>query len=423
MQRLSPLLAILTLGILAAVPRLSGQAPGGWGDELEPPALESASDPPLRAVVWPAPPLPSPPAHVKGIYLNAWAFGDKRFNRLVELVEATELNAMVIDVKDDTGYLTYASKVPTAIAIGANSKRRARDTRERLRLLHRKGIYPIARIVVAKDPLLAEKKSQWSVRHRQGGLWRDRLKFAWVDAYSDSVWMYAGQLGEEAIRMGFSEVQFDYVRFPDEPRSRLQHAVFPSKRPGETTRDGVVRNLALLKAYMERAGAPFTIDVFGMTASATVDLGIGQVWEDLVHVADVVLPMVYPSHYYHRFYGIRRPNSEPYRVVKHALGDAIERTKEAGGTAAIRPYLQAFTLGKPRYTPFHIREQIRAAEELGLRSWILWNARAVYHRDYFLPKRTAPDRVVETDRAADSPAPDAPAAVIEGMDTAPATTP
>ena len=380
---------VLMLTALLLAPSLEAQAAGSWGDEL--PALDArASDAGRQDEAfsdWPAPPLGNPPEVVKGIYVNAWAFGDKRFFELVRLAEATEINALVIDIKDDTGYLTYTSRVPTAIAIGANQRRRARDTRERLRILHQKGIYPIARIVVAKDPLLAAKKRGWSVGHRDGGLWRDRLNFAWVDAFNDSVWVYAGQLAEEAIRLGFSEVQFDYVRFPDEPKSRLASAVFPARRPEETTRDGVARNLRILKQHMKRAGAPFTIAVFGMTASATADVGVGQVWEDLVTIADVVLPMVYPSHYYNTFYGIKRPNSEPYRVVRFALKDAVERTKEVNGTAEVRPYLQAFTLGKPRYTPFYIREQIRAAEELGLTSWILWNPRAVYHRNYFLPKR------------------------------------
>ncbi len=392
---------LLILAALCLAPSLYAQNASVWGDELPAPhARLPDADRQLGAPIdWPAPPLGGPPDHVKGIYLNAWAFGDKRFYQLVRLAQETEINAFVIDIKDDTGYLTYRSAVATAIAIGANRRLRARDTEARLRFLHERGIYPIARIVVAKDPLLAAQKPAWSVAHRDGGLWRDRLKFAWVDAFNDSVWVYAGQLAEEAIRLGFSEVQFDYVRFPDEPKSRLASAVFAARRPNETTRDGVVRNLRLLKQYMARAGAPFTIDVFGMTASATVDLGVGQVWEDLVTTADVVLPMVYPSHYYHSFYGIKRPNSEPYRVVRFALQDAVKRTVAANGTAEIRPYLQAFTLGKPRYTPFHVREQIRAAEEVGLKSWVLWNPRAVYHRDFFLPKRTPR---VATEPVADS---------------------
>jgi len=132
-----------------------------------------------------------------------------------------------------------------------------------------------------------------------------------------------------------------------------------------------------------------TFDIFGLTASATDDLGIGQVWEDFIAVADVVLPMVYPSHYYRGAYGFARPNAEPYRVVRMALREALDRSRPRGSSAEIRPYLQAFTLGRrlPRYTAFEIREQIRAAEELGITSWVLWNPRSVYQRDSLRPKR------------------------------------
>ncbi|MEE8476850.1 MAG: putative glycoside hydrolase [Gemmatimonadales bacterium] len=362
------------------------QASADWGDELAPQEGTAAVDSgPTGDLAWPAPPLLSPPAAVRAVYLNAWVFGGQRFYNLVALADTTEVNAFVIDIKDDTGYMTYRSSVPTAIEIGANKQRRARDTRERLRLLHAKGIYPIARIVVAKDPLLAQEKMEWSVRHLDGGLWRDRLDFAWVDAYNDSVWIYAADLAEEAISMGFSEIQFDYVRFPDEPKKMMESAVFNARREGETTRNGVARNLRLLRDRMHALEVPLTIDVFGMTASTKVDLGIGQVWEDLVTTADVVLPMVYPSHYYHSFYGIKHPNSEPYRVVKHALADALEKNAELGVDTEIRPFLQAFTLRKPRYTPWYIREQIRAAEDLGINSWVLWNARGVYDPRIFRP--------------------------------------
>ena len=359
-----------------------------WGDELpEPiritrPVPDSVQAPiPSR----PVPPLRTPPTEIRAIYLNAWTFGSKRFYDLVRLADTTEINAFVIDVKDDTGYLTYHSDVPTAIAIGANGERRARDTRERLDLLHRKGIYPIARIVVAKDPLLAARKPEWSVQSTAGGLWRDRLNFAWVDAFNDSIWVYAADLGAEAVQMGFAELQFDYVRFPDEPRSRMASAIFPGRREGEITRDGVRRNLRLLRDRVKPLGVPFTLDVFGMTTSATADLGIGQVWEDLSQTADVLLPMVYPSHYYNTFHGIDRPNSEPYRVVRLALEDGLARQTDSA-RARIRPYLQAFTLGKPRYTPWHVREQIRAASDVGIHSWVLWNAAGRYDPAIFRSK-------------------------------------
>ncbi|MEP6572087.1 MAG: putative glycoside hydrolase [Gemmatimonadota bacterium] len=369
---------------------LAAQSRDRWGELPYPAATQEpaiATGPRHQDVPdWPAPPLTTPPHSVRAIYLNAWVFGGSRFYDLLRLADSTEINSFVIDVKDDTGYLTYPSQVPTAIAIGANQQIRARDTRARLRTLIAHGIHPIARIVVAKDPLLASKKVAWSVQDTRGGLWHDRLNFAWVDAFNDSVWVYAAQLGEEAVKMGFAEVQFDYVRFPDEPRSRLATAIFAARRPGETVRDGVHRNLKLLRDRVKPLGVPFTIDVFGMTTNVNVDMGIGQIWEDLVGTADVVLPMVYPSHYYRSMYGVAHPNDEPYTIVRHALEDGLRRSEKFGPSAEIRPYLQAFTLGKPRYTPDHIRAQIRAASDVGIDSWVLWNPRGVYDRSIFLSK-------------------------------------
>ncbi len=393
---LSLLLAALLAAPLAAQqPALApplGEAPDGV---VSPERLRAITDRLLEPLQWPAPPLSDPPRGIRAIYLNAWVFGSQRFYDLVRMADTTEINAFIIDVKDGTGYLTYPSSVPTAIEIGANHQIRAPDFRERLEVLRRHGIYPIARIVVAKDPLLARGKPGWSIQDKRGGLWHDRLGFAWVDAFNDSVWVYASQLGAEAVRMGFSELQFDYVRFPDEPRSRMATAIFSARQPGETTREGVRRNLEFLKRRVKPLGVPFTVDVFGMTASAQNDMGIGQVWEDLVRTADVVLPMVYPSHYYGGFYNISHPNSEPYDVVHRAIQDGLRRSADVDKPGKIRPFLQAFTLGRPRYTPWYVREQIRAVEDLGIESWALWNARGVYDPAIFRPAVSRPRGVAQ----------------------------
>jgi hypothetical protein len=338
---------------------------------------------------WPSPPLVRQPDQVRALYVNAWAFGGSRFRELIRLADETEVNALVIDIKDDTGYLTYPSKVPTAIAIGANREVRARDTEARVREMLAHGIYPIARIVVAKDPLLAERKPAWAIQSRNGGLWRDRKGTAWVDAFNDSVWVYATQLAAEAVRMGFAEVQFDYVRFPDEPRARMASAVFPARRAGESTRQGVQRNLQLVRARMAALEVPVTLDVFGMTTVMTGDMGIGQVWEDLVSSSDVVLPMVYPSHYAPGMYGASSPNAEPYLVVRRALEDGLRRSALVDRPASIRPYLQAFTLGAPRYSGAHVRAQIQAAADVGIDSWVLWNPRSDYREAGLAPTRLA----------------------------------
>lgn len=382
--------ALVALAFTAsATSRGAAQEAAGWANELRAPRHPltiDAFDP--DTVRWPAAPLLRPPSPVRALYVNAWAFGSQRFERLLDLVEGTEVNSLVIDVKDDTGYLTFRSDVATAREIGANAQLRARDTRRRIALAQARGHHLIARIVVAKDPLLAQRKPDWAIRHRDGGLWYDRGNHAWVDAYQDSVWIYAAELAAEAVAMGFAEIQYDYVRFPDEPPSRRATAVFAARREGETAREAVNHGLAILKQRTRALGVPFTIDIFGLTTTATSDLGIGQVWEDLVQSADAVLPMVYPSHYNRGEYGFAHPNSEPYGIIRRALRDAQDRSQRMGGsTAEIRPYLQAFTLGAPRYGPEHVRAQIRAALDLGVTSWVLWNPRSVYERGQLVPAR------------------------------------
>jgi hypothetical protein len=310
--------------------------------------------------------------------MNAWVFGSERFYDLLALADTTEINAFVIDVKDVRGFITYRSSIPTAVEIGANRLVRARNVRERLSILADHGIHPVARIVVAKDTMLANHKPDWAVRDRDGGIWHDRFGDPWVDAYCDSVWLYAADIAAEAVLMGFREIQFDYVRFPDEPAENLERAVFNCRRPGESRRNGVRRNLELAATRIKALGVPFTADVFGLATSARNDLGIGQYWEDVLGIADVVLPMVYPSHYHAGSYGISFPNAEPYETVRHALEDGIERAAAIDGAAKIRPFLQSFSIRRVRYTAEEVRAEIQAVEDVGLTDWVLWNASGRY---------------------------------------------
>jgi hypothetical protein len=384
------------IGLIAS--RADAQGPGrlpGFPDHggRRPDYLSELAPLALSAVDPPPPPPGQPPAVVHGLYLNGWVFGSERFYDLVRLADTTEVNAFVIDVKDDRGFLTYPSAVPTAVLIGASQQARARDARQRLALMRQHGIYAIARIVVAKDPLLAVAKPGWGVRSTLGGFWQDRIGTRWVDAYNDSVWTYAADLAREAVLTGFDEIQFDYLRFPDEPRALLSQAIFPAKLPGESQRDAIRQNVRLMRDRTLDLGVPFTLDVFGLTTSADGDLGIGQVWEDLVPLADVVLPMVYPSHYRAGAYGIASPNREPYRIVRRALEDALRKSAAIPHSARIRPYLQAFTIYRVRYTAEEIRAQIRAAEELGITDWVLWNSSGSYPAAALRPGGAGPGGV------------------------------
>lgn len=386
-----PLLAPLVAAVLVVPSSAAAQQHDAVShhESVRPNYLHELVPQVTSAIRIPPPPPGEPPAVVKGIYLNAWTFGSSRFYALVDLADSTEINAFVLDVKDGTGFLTYESAVPTAIAIGANGNLRAPDVRTRLALLREHDIYAIARIVVGKDPLLAEGRPDWAVQDSRGGLWTDRMDHKWVDAFSDSVWTYAADIAAEAVMLGFQEIQFDYVRFPDEPSERMQHAVFPTRVAGESMRGALRRQLRYLKSRIAPLGVPLTIDVFGMTTSARTGMGIGQVWEDFVEVADVILPMVYPSHYPRGSYGLSFPNAEPYETVRRALQPALERSRPFPNAARIRPFLQSFSIRGVRYRARELQEQIRAVEDLGLTDWVFWNAGGSYPAAAFRPATAA----------------------------------
>ena len=323
-------------------------------------------------------PMPRPPV-VRGLYVNRWAVLDGRVWNLIGVARSTEVNALVIDVKDDRGYVLYKSGVPLAKRIGADTTNPVpmEKVRAVLDTMRANGIYPIARIVVAKDPLLASSVREWAVQRKSDGLaWLDANGNPWLDAHQRAVWAYAADLADEAVKLGFSEVQFDYVRFPDDPRLQRE-AQFPlaNGRPRERV---IHEQLAYLKQRMQALHVPMAIDVFGLTTSDTTDMGIGQRWEEFASEADVVLPMTYPSHYSAGSYDLPNPNASPYAVIDHALRDAKARNARIAHAPDIVPWYQDFSLGEPPYGVSQIRAQMQAGYDNGIRSWMLWNAASTY---------------------------------------------
>ena len=333
------------------------------------------------------PRVPKPPV-VRGIYLNAWTAGsERRLTELIALADQTEINTFVIDIKEG-GEVSYRSSVRLAQEIGATTDY-IPDIRRVLARLREHGIYPIARIVVFKDPVLARARPEWAVQHVNGGIWRDHHGDVWVDSFNRDVWDYNIALAREAIELGFSEVQWDYVRFPDVPRRYLTTAVWPAQG-GRSKEEAIREFLRYSREQLADLGVPVTADVFGLTASAGDDLGIGQRWELLIDVADVLLPMVYPSHFARGSYGIRYPNGRPYETVRTALEHAVRRSKRVSGAGAIRPWLQDFSLGPPRYGPAEVRAQIRAVYDAGIQEWILWNPASRYTAAALAPEGGEP---------------------------------
>lgn len=336
----------------------------------------------------PLPPLVPTPDTVRGLYVSRWAAIGVRMNELLAAAERTEINTLVIDVKDDRGLVLYRSGVPLARAIGADTNRPMKHERLRavLDTMRAHGLYPIARIVVIKDPLLADARPAWAIRSRRDSAraWHDRQGRPWLDPHQDGPWRYAAELACEAVSLGFSEVQFDYVRFPDDVR--LQHdAAFPLAH-GRSRAEVIRDQLALTHDRLRPLGVPITADVFGLTTTDTSDMGIGQQWEMLLPTVDVILPMMYPSHYYAGMYGLANPNAHPSRTIHHGLEDALRRSAGVAHAARIRPWYQDFTLGAPRYGPAQVRAQIDAGYALGVRSWLLWNSRSAYSYAALRPK-------------------------------------
>ena len=335
--------------------------------------------PPADSILRPRPPLTPPPDPLRGLYVNRWqALGQSMWS-LIEVAKRTEVNALVIDVKDDRGYVLYRSRVPLAREIGADTVRPMRHERLRavLDTMRAYGIYPIARIVVAKDPLLAEKRPEWAIKRRSDGrAWLDKNGRPWPDAHQPGPWMYAADLACEAVDLGFSEVQLDYVRFPDEKRL-VREAVFPLAN-GRTRADVIREQLLAVRARLKDTGVPLTADVFGLTTTDTTDMGIGQLWEKFVDAVDVVLPMMYPSHYAPGSYKIGNPNAHPYQVIDKGLEDAKRRSAPIANAGKLIPWYQDFTMGPPRYGRAQVRAQIQAGYDNGVMSWILWNPRSKY---------------------------------------------
>lgn len=325
------------------------------------------------------------PEHVHGIYLNAWAAGSKkRVEELIDLARRTEINAFVIDIKDATGYVSHPTEVPMAREIGATGEVRIRDLPGLLRRLRDEGIYPIARIVIVKDPLLSAAHPDWAVQTKAGGVFKDGKGIVWMNPYNHNLWEYEVSLAREVAQMGFPEIQWDYIRFPDIPASEKELVDYPGA--GDTPKSEAIHDfLAYSHAQLAPLGVRVTADVFGVTTSARRDIGIGQVWESFIGAVDVAQPMVYPSHYWEGSFGFETPNAYPYEIVHRALTDALGRSAEVEGAGATRPWLQDFTLGKPRYEAPEVRAQIQAAYDAGIQEWILWNPGSHYTEDALEP--------------------------------------
>ncbi len=353
------------------------------------------------------------PDVVKAIYMSQCVVGTPSFrDKLVAIADETEINSIIIDIKDFTGKIAFQTDNP-ALVPSISDGCGARDMKEFVKRLHDKNIYVIGRITVFQDPYYTGAHPELAVKKASdGSVWKDHKGLAFIDVGSKEFWKYIVELSKEAYDLGFDELNYDYIRYPSD--GDMKNIAF-NMSPGETKADKVESFFSYLydslkEPWGDNDGVPkLSADLFGYTTTNTDDLGIGQVLERALPYFDYVMPMVYPSHYNSGFIGITKPATSPYDVVNYSMEHAVLRAKALAGAEdstststetialreqakkghgninplQLRPWLQDFDLGAT-YTPDMVRAQMQATYDAGLTSWALWDAGNTYTRSALL---------------------------------------
>ncbi len=349
--------------------------------------------------------VPTPkPLH--GIYMTSCVAGTPSLRaNLVKLIDETELNAVVIDIKSFDGYLTFTPQSESLKASVGGCH--VRDMQDFIDQLHAKGIYVIGREASFQDQLMVKVHPDEAVKKETSTstVWRDYKGIAWIDASSKRHWDYLVSIAKEAHSIGFDEINFDYIRFPAD--GNMKDIWFPIS--GKKEKSQVVRSFyEYLHQNLSPLGITISGDLFGMTTTNTDDLNIGQIIEYGLANFDYVMPMVYPSHYPNGFMGFSDPNQHVYEIVKYSMDHAVTRAqatttsvfmpsarigtstpavyaKPVWDKSKLRPWLQDNNYPVP-YTPEMVKAQIQADYDSGLQSWSLWNAGNRYTRAALAPE-------------------------------------
>ncbi len=339
------------------------------------------------------------PAQVHAIYMTSCAASSLTFRqKLVEIASTTEINSIVIDVKDYTGTISFDSE-NSLLKGNEGLGCKVPDLKDLVKQLHEKGIYVIARISSFQDSYLVKIHPELAVKKASdGSVWQDFKGVKWLDAGSKDVWDYLVAIGRESYALGFDELNFDYIRFPSD--GNMKDIYFPYSN--KLVKHEVMRSFfKYLRQNLNDLKVPLSADMFGMVTTTNFDLNIGQMLEDALPYFDYISPMVYPSHYPATWNGFANPADHPYEVIKLSMEGAILKVANLQSatttststddiqvkisTKQIRPWLQDFNLGAT-YTADMVRAQIQATYDVGLDSWMLWNASNRYTKSALLPK-------------------------------------
>jgi hypothetical protein len=337
---------------------------------------------------------------VRAVYLSGDSAGiTKTIDHIIELSKTTNLNAVVIDVKE-SGKVNYDSSVEAVKSINAIDKKY--NPEEVIKKLHENNIYVIGRVVCFRDNYLGEKRPDLAVKRVNGQVFKDESGFRWIEAFSEEAQQYNIDIAKEAADKGFDEIQFDYVRFPDATSKQVNYGQIPPKA------DVISQFLKKAADELHKKEIPVSADVFAIICESQLDgESIGQIIERVGMDIDYVSPMIYPSHFANASHGVMgngvgqqingikftAPDLEPYKVVYNTMLRTMSKISAVPAyKAKIRPYLQAFTASylqagyKQKYGPAQVKEQIKAANDGGSNGWILWDPANIYRTDYFEAK-------------------------------------
>lgn len=349
-----------------------------------------------------------PPEPLRGIYMTQCVATMPSFrDKLVQLTDETELNTIIIDIKDYTGTVSFSSGNSQIDSLNESGKGcKVSDMREFIEKLHEKNIYVIGRITVFQDPLYTKAYPEFAIKRKSNGeVWKDRKGLSFVDVGAKPFWDYILAIATSSYAIGFDEINFDYIRFPSD--GDMKDINFT--HTGTTTKKEMLRQFfEYIDEKIAGTGIVTSADLFGMTTTNTDDLNIGQILEYALLYFDYVAPMVYPSHYPPKFNGWPDPNKVPYEIVRFSMESAVaranflrketvskmysqvasstemkknsfynERLEKRLGHLQLRPWLQDNDY-PIHYTPEMVRKQIQATYDAGLTSWMLWDPSNTY---------------------------------------------
>ena len=306
-----------------------------------------------------------------------------RLEQILAICDATEVNALIIDVKNDDGYVKWSSDIGFVKRINSDVSPPFRDYEPLMTYMKVHDIYSIARVVSFKDSFCAEAEPEHTIQLKTGGVYRDRKGVAWVNPYDPFIWDYLVAVSKEAALRGFDEVQYDYVRFPANASSYNPITTFPyqDSRPKD---EAIEEFLVYANDQLADYHVNISVDVFGQLTRSWDDHpeDIGQTWRKMALQSDIICPMIYPSHYGPGVYGFDVPDQHPYEVVHVSMGEAMERNSAQENPAEIRAWIQGFNApwikGNIDYTPEVIAEQIKAIRAYGIQEYIIWDAKNTY---------------------------------------------